>query len=83
MSLWALLRGVSNVVVHSTVRRGGAEYPTARWQDKSRSLRLGRAAEERKHIRHLARGATEHDSLPIRTTACNFTIASTSCTPAP
>jgi hypothetical protein len=81
MSLLALLRGVSNVVAHSTVRRGTAVDPTARWQDKSRRLRPGRAVEELRNIRHLARGATAHDSLPIRITPCNFTTAHTSRTP--
>jgi len=81
MNLLALVRGISDVVAHSTVRRGAAGYPTARWQDKSRRLRLARAAEERRHIRHLARGASAHDSLPIRTTTCKFTAPRTSCTP--
>jgi hypothetical protein len=81
MTLLGLVRGISVIVAHSTVRRGGAGYPTARWQDKSRRLRLGRAAEECRHIRHLVRGATAHDSLPIRTNPCNFTTARTSCTP--
>jgi len=29
MSILALIRGISDVVAHSTVRRGGAKYPTA------------------------------------------------------
>jgi len=62
---------------------GEGEHSTAGWQDKSRRLRLGRAGEELRHIRHLARGATAHDSLRIRTTPCNFTTARTSCAPAP
>jgi hypothetical protein len=37
-------------------------------QDKSREVRRGRLAEERRHIRHLARGATAHDSLLIHPT---------------
>jgi hypothetical protein len=81
MSLLMLLRGISDVVVESTVRPGRAACPTARRQDKSRRLRLGRAEEELRHIRHFARGATAHDSLPIPTTPCNFTTARTSCTP--
>jgi len=83
MSLLALLRGISAVVADSTMRPVAAEDPTARWQDKSRRLRLGRAGEELRHIRHLARGATARDSLSIRTTPCNFTTARTSYTPAP
>ncbi len=81
MSLLALLRGISPVVADSTMRPVAAEDPTARRQDKSRSLRLGRAAEELRDIRHLARGATARDSLPIRTTPCNFATARTSSTP--
>ena len=81
MSLFALLRGSSDAVAHSTMRPGGAGYPTARWQDKSRSLRLGRAAEECRHSRHLARGASAHDSLSIRANPYNVTTARTSCTP--
>jgi len=81
MSLLALLGGISDVVAPSTVRPGGAKYSTARWQDKSRRLRLGRAAEELRNIRHFARGATAHDSLPIRITPCNFATAHTSRTP--
>jgi hypothetical protein len=81
MSLSAFVRGISDLVARSTVRAGGAAHPTARWQDKRRSLRLGRSGEERWHIRHLARGATAHDSLPSRTTPCNFTTTRTSSTP--
>ena len=80
MSLLALLRGISGVAAYSTVRPGGAGYTTARWQDKSRRLRLGRAVEERRLIRHFARGASAHDRLPIRITPCNFTTVRTSCT---
>ena len=81
MSFLALLRGISEVVAYSTMRPGGAGYPTARWQDKSREVRGGRMAQERRHIRHLARGATARDSLPIRANPCNITTAHTSCTP--
>jgi hypothetical protein len=81
MSPSALVRGISDIVALSMVRPGGAEYPTARWQDKSRRLRRGRAVEELRHISQFARGATAHDSLPIRITPCSFTTARTSCTP--
>jgi hypothetical protein len=81
MSDTSIVRSMSHVVVHSSRRWGRAEHSTARWQDKSRRLRLGRAAEELRHIRHLARGATAHDSLPIRANPCNVTTAHTSCTP--
>ena len=83
MSPLAVLRGISDVVAHLTLRPRGAGYPTARWQDKSRRLRLGRVVEECRNIKRLARGATAHDSLPIRTTPCNFTTARTSHRSAP
>jgi hypothetical protein len=78
MSLLTPVRGISDVVVESTVRRRAPGDPTARWQDKSRSLRLGRTGEECSDIRQLARGATARDSLPIRIPPCNFTTARTS-----
>jgi hypothetical protein len=78
MGSLALFRGISGVVADSTVRPGAAAYPTARWQDKSRRLRLGRAAEKCMYIRLLARGATVHDSLPIRTTPWKFATTRTS-----
>jgi hypothetical protein len=81
MSLLIPLRGISDVFVESTARRGAARDPTVRWQDKSRSLRLGRSGEELRHIRQFARGATAHYSLPSRTSPCSFTTARTSCTP--
>ena len=81
MSLLAFVRGISDLVARSTVRARGAGYSTARWQDKSRRLRPGRTVEECSHIRHLARGATAHDSLSIDATPCNFTTARTSCMP--
>jgi hypothetical protein len=81
MGSLALFRGISGVVADSTVRPGAAAYPTARWQDKSRRLRLGRTAKECRQIKHLARGATAYESLPSRATPCNFTIARTSCAP--
>jgi hypothetical protein len=42
----SLVRMVSHVGVHLAVRHGGGGRPTARWQDKSRGVRLGRSAEE-------------------------------------
>jgi hypothetical protein len=81
MSLLTPVRGISDVVVESTVRRGAPGDPTARWQDKSRRLRRGRAGEELRHIRHLARGATAHDSLLFRSSPCNITTLRTSCIP--
>ena len=83
MTALSMVRMISHVGVRLTLRHGGGGQPTARWQDKSRRLRLGRAAEECRHIKHLARGATAHDSLLICPTPCNFTTARTSCAPAP
>jgi hypothetical protein len=83
MSESSTVRSMSHVVVHSSGRWGGRSNSTAGGQDKSRRLRLGRAAEECRHIKHLARGATAHDSLLVRTTPCNFTTGRTSHTPAP
>jgi hypothetical protein len=78
----ALPRGISNGVAHLVVRLGRGSHPTARWQDKSRKLRRGRAAEECRHIKHLARGANAHDRPPILTTPWNFATTCTSRAPA-
>ena len=63
-----ILRGMAHILARLTVRPGGGGHPTDRWQDKSHEVRRGRLAEERRHIRHLARCATAYDSLPIRPT---------------
>jgi hypothetical protein len=83
MSLSVLLRRISDRVARLTVRPWGGGHPTARWQDKSRKLRRGRSVEERKHFKHVARGATAHDSLPLRTTPWKFTTTRTSPAPTP
>ena len=57
---------------------GRAEHPTARWQDKSREVRGGRVAQERRQIRHFARGATKHDSLQIGATPWKIDTTCTS-----
>jgi hypothetical protein len=82
MDSLALLRGISNIVARLVVRPGSGSHPTDRRQDKSRKLRHGRAAEECRHLNHLARGATAHHSLPIRTTPWNFATTRTSRVPA-
>jgi hypothetical protein len=82
MRLSALLRGISCIVVRLVVKPGAARDPSARWQDKSRKLRRGRAVEERKHFKHLARGAPAHDSLPLCVTRWHCSTAHTSRTPA-
>jgi len=48
-------------------------------QDKSREVRPGRLAEERRGIRHAARGARKHDSVPIRATHWTMKTMRTSC----
>lgn len=78
MRSWARLRGISDVVARLAVRTGGGGQATVRWQDKSRKLRPGREGEERRHIKHFARGATAHDSLPLHTTPWNFAMTRTS-----
>jgi len=82
MGLSVPLRGISDTVARLTVRPGGGGHPTARRQDKSRTLRRGRPVEERRHFKHLARGATADDSLPLRITPWKFTITRTSRAPA-
>jgi hypothetical protein len=42
-----MVRMISHVGVRLTLRHRGGGQPTARWQDKSRRLRLGRSVEER------------------------------------
>ena len=83
MDRLALLRGISGRIAHLTVRQWGGANPTARWQDKSRSLRRGWAAEECRRIRHLARGAPARDSLPLGAIHWHFAIMRTSRAPAP
>jgi hypothetical protein len=78
MSSLAVLSGMSNVLARLAVRPGRGGQPTDRWQDKSRKLPRGRLTEECRDIKHLARGATAHDSLPIRATACNCATTRTS-----
>jgi hypothetical protein len=78
MTISALLRGMSSIVAGLVVRPLRAEHPTARRQDKRRKLRRGRAGEECRHIRHLARGAPARDSLRIRTSPCNLVTTHTS-----
>jgi hypothetical protein len=83
MGSLALLRGISDAVACLAVRPGSGSHQTARWQDKSREARCGRAAEECRHISHLARGATARDSLPIRATRWHFATIRTSRAPTP
>src|SRR5262249_8879947 len=61
------VRGLSKVVarVEGSKGAGAHDHTTERWQDKSRNVRGGRAAEENKQIRQLARGAFLHHSLRV------------------
>jgi len=75
-----LLRGFGH---RGEVRMGASRRltTTARLerQDKSREVRPGRLAEERRGIRHAARGARKHDSVPIRATHWTMKTMRTSC----
>jgi hypothetical protein len=46
--------------------------PTERWQDKSREVRGGRSVGKRAMIKDLAQCAPAHESLPIRTSYCEY-----------
>jgi hypothetical protein len=83
MGLSVPLRGISDSVARLTVKPGEEGHPTARWQDKSREARRGRAVEECRHISHLARGATAHHRLPLGTTHWDFATSRTSRAPMP
>jgi hypothetical protein len=82
MSRLSVIRTTSHTFARLTVRRGRGGHPTDRWQDKSRDVRGGRVAQERRHMRHFARGAIAHDSLPTGATPWNITTCHTSRTPA-
>jgi hypothetical protein len=82
MARLTVLRGMAHMLARLVVRPGAGDPPTDRWQDKSREVRRGRAAEERRQIRHTARGATAHDSLPIRSTPSRTATTRTSRAPA-
>ena len=82
MGRLTVLRGMAHILVCLVVRPGTGGHPTDRSQDKSREVRCGRVAEERRNIRRPARGATAHDSLPIRTAIWKCVITCTSRAPA-
>ena len=79
----ALLRANSYVVAGLVLRSGGAGNSTGRWQDKSRSLRRGRAVEECCNIKRFARGATARDRLPFAATPWRLGTNRTSRASAP
>ena len=66
-----MVRMISHVGVRLAVRPGSGGQPTARWQDKSRNVRLGRLAVEHRWINDLAECALSHDNVQIRKTTAN------------
>jgi hypothetical protein len=78
MSCLGMFRRMSDVFACLSVRQGSGDDSTDRWQDKSREVRPGRSGEERRQIKHFARGATKRDSLSIRATAWNINTTCTS-----
>jgi hypothetical protein len=69
-------RTMSHEFAYFAVRHGGGGSTTARWQDKSRSLRLGRPAADGRKISDLARCTLLRDSLGFgKTQAISAAIA--------
>lgn len=62
-----LLRATSQNIARMMTGQGLRGRPTERWQDKSREVRGRRLVWNGKTIRHFARCASEHDSLPSET----------------
>ena len=60
-----MVRTISHVGVRLTVRHGSGGQPTARWQDKSRNVRLGRMAVEAQEINSLAHFARSRHNVHI------------------
>ena len=60
-----MVRIISHVGVRLTLRHRGGGQPTARWQDKSRSVRLGRMAVEAQEINSLAQFARSRHNVQI------------------
>ena len=83
MSFSVFLRGISYIVARLVLGSGRAGNPTERWQDKSRSLRRGRAVEECWNIKRFVRGATARDSLAFAATPWRLGTNRTSIAPAP
>jgi hypothetical protein len=72
----SMARMISHVGVRLTVRPRGGGRPTARWQDKSRKVRPGRLAVERRCINDLAQCSLWHDNVQIRKTTANSIVNS-------
>jgi len=68
MSCLGMFRILSHAFAGLSVRQGSGGNSTDRRQDKSRKVRLGRGAGDRRQIRHLSQGAINHDSVSIRAT---------------
>ena len=77
MSALIIFRTMANIFRAYDGEAGRGGHPTDRWQDKSRKVRRGRVAQERRKIKHFAQRANRHDSVPIRTSTWNN---DTSCT---
>jgi hypothetical protein len=73
MTALSMVRMISHVGVRLTLRHGGGGQPTARWQDKSRNVRPGRLAVERRCINDLAQCAQSQDNVQIGETTANST----------
>jgi hypothetical protein len=72
----SMVRMIAHVGVYLAVRPGSGGQPTARWQDKSRSLRPGRMAADGRKISDLARCALMRDSLHfVKSRAISAAIA--------
>ena len=65
------VRTISHVGARFAVRPGSGGHPTARWQDKSRSLPPGRPAADGRKISDLARCALLRDSLGFTKSQAN------------
>jgi hypothetical protein len=61
----SMVRMISDVGGRLAVRPASGGQPTARWQDKSRSLRPGGPAADGREISDLARCALLRDSLGL------------------
>jgi hypothetical protein len=59
----SMVRVISHVGVRLTLRHGGGGQPTARWQDKSRSLRPSWPAADGRKNSDFARCSLQRDSL--------------------
>jgi hypothetical protein len=76
MTALSIVRMISHDGVRLRLRHGGGGRPTARWQDKSRSLRPGLPAADGRKISGLARCSLLRDSLRfVKSQATSAAIA--------